>query len=174
MRFIRGVFYLFLNYIRYFPSQFFRELIYSACGMKIGRGATIYGGVEVRSPGKITIGERSIVGHNCLLDGRKGLDIGADVNISSGAWIWTLQHDINDSDFCVSGSKVIIEDNAWLCSRVTILPGVRIGKCAVVAAGAVVTKNVADYDIVGGIPAKKIGVRDLKSCYRLKKGLPLI
>ena len=102
-----------------------------------------------------------------MLDGRAGLTIGNSVNLSTGAWIWTMQHDVNDPQFAATKGAVVIEDYAWISSRTTILPGVTIGKGAVVAAGAVVTKSVAPYEIVGGIPAKKIGERDRNLTYTL-------
>ncbi|NJK52359.1 MAG: hypothetical protein HC936_05170 [Leptolyngbyaceae cyanobacterium SU_3_3] len=83
------------------------------------------------------------------------------------AWIWTAQHDLNDSGFAGVSAPVVIEDYAWISSRATILPGVTIGRGAVVAAGAVVTKSVAPFEIVGGVPAKKIGERNRDLDYQL-------
>lgn len=76
--------------------------------------------------------------------------------------IWTMHHDYNDINFKAVGSPVIIEDFAWVCSRAIILPGITIGKGAVVASGAVVVKDVEAWTVVGGVPAKKIGDRDKK------------
>ena len=85
-----------------------------------------------------------------------------------GVWIWTMEHDPQDSYYGVKGGAVTIEDYAWISCRVVILPGVTIGKGAVVAAGAVVTKDVAPYTIVGGVPAKKIGTRTKDLRYQLR------
>ena len=68
---------------------------------------------------------------------------------------------MNSTDFHGKGAPVVIEDYAWICSRAIIMPGVRIGKGAVVAAGAIVTHNVNPFTVVGGIPAKKISDRDV-------------
>ncbi len=136
--------------------------------MKIGKRVGMYSGFEVRAPKKIHIGENSIIGNNCLLDGREGLEIGNKVNISTDVMIWTLHHDYNSKSFSAIGAKVIIEDYVWIGSRAIILPGVTIGKGAVVAAGAVVTGNVKDYDVVGGIPAKKIAERSQELDYDLQ------
>ncbi|WP_409014249.1 MULTISPECIES: acyltransferase [unclassified Arcicella] len=76
--------------------------------------------------------------------------------------IWSLHHDYNDLHFKAVGGKVTIKKFAWLGSRCILLPGVTIGEGAVVAAGAVVTKDVPPYTIVGGIPAKPIAKREEK------------
>jgi len=86
-----------------------------------------------------------------------------NVTIASEAIIWTLHHDYNDLNFKTVGDKVIIEEYVWICSRAVILPGVTIGRGAVVATGSVVTKNVPPFAIVGGVPAKQIGTREDKN-----------
>ena len=70
--------------------------------------------------------------------------------------IFTVEHDIEDSDFGSVGNPVFIEDWAYIGTRVTVLPGVKIGKGAVIASGAVVTKDVEPWTMVGGVPAKFI------------------
>lgn len=151
------------------PSQHVRKFFYSRVfGMKIDRTAIIYGGAEVRSPRNVCIGKHTSVGHHAILDGRRGLTIGENVNLSTGVWIWTLQHDPQSPDFATTGGPVVIEDYVWVSCRAVILPGVRIGKGAVVAAGAVVTKDVPPYAIVGGVPAKVIGERTHDLRYELK------
>ena len=102
------------------------------------------------------------IGPGVLLDARKGLEIGENTVIAYQAIIWTLNHDYNDIHFGSKGAKVKIGSYAWICSRSIILPGVTIGEGAVVASGAVVTKDVPPYKIVGGVPAKVIGERDKK------------
>ena len=76
--------------------------------------------------------------------------------------IYNTEHDINDPNFNPVFGEVIIEDYVFIGPRAIILPGVEIGKGAVVAAGAVVTKDVPPFAIVGGIPAKIIGERKTK------------
>ena len=150
------------------PSQTIRNYFYiKHFGLKLGENSVVYGSSHLREPHKIIIGNHSSIGDSCVLDGRSGLTIGNSVNISTGAWIWTLQHDPNDPNLTATGAPVVIEDYAWISSRTTILPGVTIGKGALVAAGAVVTKSVEPYTIVGGVPAKKIGDRNKDLNYRL-------
>lgn len=151
----------------YIPSHNMRKAIYRAFGMKIGSRTYIYAGAEVRAPERIEIGDDCVIGHQAILDGRNGIRIGNNVNISTGAWIWTMQHDPQSPTFAAVGGAVVVEDNAWISGRAIVLPDVTIGSGAVVATGAVVTKNVPPFSIVGGVPAKLIGQRENKLNYKL-------
>lgn len=160
--------------VKNLPTHLLRKIILKYFfKAKIGKKVGIYMGVEIRSPWKLHIGDGSIIGHNCTLDARRTLLIGKNVNISSDAVIWTLHHDYNSKGFDGIGGTVTIEDYAWICNRAIILPNVTIGKGAVVAAGAVVTKNVDAYTVVGGIPAKKIANRSTELEYHLDY-LPIV
>ena len=118
--------------------------------------------------GQIKIGSNCVINRDCLLDGRKGkLIIGDNVDIARGVWIFTMEHDPNSDTHQDAFGDVIIEDYVWIASRATILPDVRIGRGAVVAAGAVVTKNVLNMKVVGGVPAKEISERISKLNYKL-------
>ena len=86
--------------------------------------------------------------------------------------IYTLQHDIDSSIFDVIGGPVIIEDYVYIGPRVIILPGVRIGYGAVIAAGAVVTDDVPTFAVVGGVPAHYIRERNHNLDYRPDFAMP--
>ena len=157
------------------PSHHLRLLAYRRLlGMSIGRRSTVYRAPEIRKPSRITIGRNSVIGTDAVLDGRGGLRIGDNVNLSSGVWIWTMQHDKDSADFAVESAPVVIEDRAWLSCRTTILPGVTVGEGAVVCAGAVVTSDVAPYTVVGGVPARKIGARNHHLTYTLAGRIPFL
>ncbi len=154
--------------LSFFPSHhirifFYRHLYY----MRIAPKVVIYYGAEIRDPWKIRIGKGTIIGDRALLDGRSGIEIGENVNFSTGVWLYTLQHNVDDPFFGTGGEgkSIVIDDYAWLSTRTIVLPGVRVSKGAVVAAGAVVTKDVEAYSIVGGVPAKKIGKRNQELHY---------
>lgn len=144
------------------PFYFLRFLIYSLDGVKIGKRAHIHMGAQFFNPRNVVIGDGSIVGQNAFLDGRDKLIIGKNVDIASEVMIYNSEHDIHSDDFQAISAPVEIGDYAFIGPRSIILPGVKIGKGAVVAAGAVVTKDVADFAIVGGVPAKVIGERKNK------------
>lgn len=162
----QGILMCYCNFIGGLPSHILRNFYYKYIfGMKVHRRAVIYGRGEFRAPYNIIIGEGTIVGDCARIDGRNGVVIGKNVNLSSEVCIWTEQHDTNDSLFrCLysenNDKKVVIGDRVWLSCRCIILPGVKIGEGSIVAAGAVVTKDVLPYSIYAGIPARKIGERN--------------
>ena len=154
------------------PSNSLRVFILkNVYRMDIGKNVSIHSDFVARHPWNITIGNGSVIGDYVYLDGRKGINIGNNVNISTGVCVWTMQHDVNDPQFRVNNNmgKVIIEDRVWLSCRVIVLPKTRIGKGSVVAAGAVVTKDCSEYKIYGGIPAKPIGDRNKELIYEFNK-----
>ena len=161
--FLDGLVWWIVNsFISGFPSIAFRNWALRLFGVKMTRNVRFYQGFHIRKPSNIIIREGVSIGPKVLLDGRCGLEIGNNVVIGYEAIIWSLNHDYNDEHFKGKGGKVSIGDYAWICSRSIILPGIQIGEGAIVASGAVVTKDVAPYTIVGGIPARVIGKRDNK------------
>lgn len=125
----------------------------------IGRGAMIltYGG-------DIQIGDRCGVNPYTILYGHGGLKIGNDVRIAVHCVVIPANHTFSDSDKTISQQPltkkgIIIGNDVWVAAGVRILDGVRIGNGAVIGAGAVLTKDVPDYSINVGVPARVIGTR---------------
>lgn len=116
---------------------------------------------------KIKIGNDVSINRNVLLDGRTGLEIGDSVDIGEYTTIWSLEHDPNSNEHACRGAKVIIKDHVWIAPRCIILPGITIGRGAIIATGSVVTKNVDERTIVAGVPAKVIGRRTNELKYKL-------
>lgn len=157
-----------LHAVGYVPSHHFRRFFYRMFGIKIGKGSTIHMGLKLYNPFNIEIGEDSIVGEDAILDGRDKLIIGNHVDIASEVMIYNAEHNVRDPNFETTKASVKIEDYVFIGPRAIILPGVHIKKGAVVGAGAVVTKDVSENTIVGGVPAKQIGTRETKNLnYRL-------
>ncbi len=144
------------------PSRRLRNRLLRIGGIRMGKDVRIYLNCKVRNPSGITIHPGVSIGPGVLLDGRKGITIHENAVLAYEAIVWSLNHDYNDIGFAGKGSPVEIGAFAWICSRSIILPGIKIGEGAVVASGAVVTKDVPPYTIVGGIPARQIGIRDRK------------
>ena len=147
-----------------------------------GRGSKIYHSVRMDTPpyrrfwlgrqsvvesyccinnavGDVTIGDHTRIGIHCTVIGP--VCIGNHVNLAQGITVTALNHIFKDSsrridEQGVSTKPVVIGDDVWIGANAVILPGVTIGRHCVVAAGAVVTKDVPDHTLVGGVPAKVI------------------
>lgn len=174
-RLLRYPYHFFINYvpnhiINKIPSYTIRNLVYTMFyGIGIGKGSSIHLNTRINRF-DIKIGINSVINRNCYLDGRGGITIGNNVSISPEVHVITASHDIKSRDFAYFSKPIHIGDMVWVGSRATILPGVNLGKGSVVATGAVVTKNVEEFDVVAGVPAKVIGKRpkDLDYCCNWK------
>jgi len=152
----------------YIPSHLYRRLVLSLYGVKLGPHSTIHLGALFYEPWRVRIGEGTIIGDHATLDGRAPLTIGNHVDIASEVMIFNSQHDIHSPHFDPLVKPVTIEDYVFIGPRAIILPGVTIGRGAVIAAGAVVTHDVPPGSISAGVPAKVIGDRGLADYhYRL-------
>jgi acetyltransferase-like isoleucine patch superfamily enzyme len=167
--------YLTNHLLNRLPAFWLRRLWYAnLLGMPIGRGSGIhlgcylwfYGLRQLRSNG-LSVGDHTWINRDCLLDARDRLEIGSNVSISPQVAILTTQHDPDDPDFGLVSRPITIEDHVWIGTRAMIMPGVRLGRGCVVAAGAVVTRDVAPMEIVAGIPARRIRDRGAEPQYTL-------
>jgi len=147
-----------------------------------GRGSKIYGSVRMDTPpyrkfslgrrsviesfacinnavGDVIIGDHTRIGLHCTVIGP--VTIGSHVNLAQGITVTALNHNFEDAGLRideqgVSTKAVTIGDDVWIGTNAVILPGVTIGRHVVVAAGAVVTKDVPDHSLVAGVPAKVV------------------
>lgn len=137
-----------------------RRSLLRVTGCRIGAKTTIHRKVVFFSFGQFSIGKHCTVNYHCYMDNRAGIRIGENVNISHHTKIYTLGHNIDDPMSHTVGKSVVIGDNAWIFPNVMIMPGVTIGKGAVIYPGSVVTRDIEEYSIAGGNPAKHIRFRN--------------
>lgn len=119
----------------------------------------LYGVLLMTYGGNITIGERCSINPYTVLYGHGNLTIGNDVLIAGHCLIIPANHQFEDRNIPInlqgeSKKGIVIADNVWIGSGCRILDGVRIGQGAIIAAGAVVNKDVPAFSIIGGVPAK--------------------
>jgi maltose O-acetyltransferase len=182
---VRVLNYLTNHVVAHVPSFTLRHLWYRrVLGIQLGHHAGVhmgtyiwfYGPGEIRRIG-VSIGRNTRINRNCTLDARSPLVIGDNVSISPEVMVVAGLHDVNDPEFPdspVGPWAVAIEDHVWIGTRAMILPGVTVGRGAVVAAGSVVTRDVPPLTIVAGAPAKPIGMRDPRATgYEIDTPLPL-
>ena len=162
---IYGSCYLFLRCISYYvlnniisiiPCWSLRKIIYRLYGIKIGKGTRIDMRLFVMRGESLSIGFNSHINRNTMLDARGGLVIGNHVSISHNVVIMSGGHNVNSSTFEGEHLPIKIEDYVWIGVNAVVLKGVTIGKGAIVAAGAVVTKDVPSGCVAAGVPAKVI------------------
>ena len=109
--------------------------------------------------GDVTIGDHTRIGLHCTVIGP--VTIGSHVNLAQGITITALNHSFEDTakridEQGITTKQVVIGDDVWIGTNAVILPGVTVGCHSVVAAGAVVTKDVPEHSLVAGVPAKII------------------
>lgn len=152
---------------RGFPTVFGRGIRYvlvSAQAFKVGKNVSISEDVYLLNISRLSIGDNVSVHPMCYLDCAGGLTIGNDVSIAHGVSVLTFDHAIGDraeitKDSPSNFAEVRIGNNVWIGCSAKVLSGVDIGDGAVVGAGAVITKDVPPFAVVGGVPAKIIRVR---------------
>ena len=149
---------------RYKFCIWLKILILRPMGAKFGKGVVIYPGVWI-APGRNLVVEDDVdLAKDVLITTSGGVYIGKRVLIGYRTQILSANHSIPPigEPFPVSGdvlAKVVIQNDVWIGANCIITPGVTIGEGAVIAAGSVVTKDVAPNSIVGGVPAKLIRMR---------------
>ena len=109
---------------------------------------------------RVRFGKGVFLNHSAILSASGGIEFEDGVMAAPGLRIATINHDMNNRHTIYTYGKVTIRKNAWIGMNVTICPGVTIGRYAVVGAGAVVTRDVPDYAVVGGVPAKILRMQD--------------
>lgn len=121
---------------------------------------------NVRITGKFSMGEGSSIAQNCTISGESaGVFIGKNVMIAPNVVIVAFAHGIKKINLPMSKqdyeeASVVIEDDVWIGANCTIVKGITIGTGSVIGANSFLNKNVQPYSIMGGVPAKLIGVRE--------------
>lgn len=140
----------------------FRRCLLRAFGAKIGEGTNIYPSVHIIMPSNLEIGSWSTIGDGVNLYALGRIQVGDEVTISQGAHLCAGTHDFQDPLFTLIKSDIVVGSHAWVCADAFIGPDVNIGGGAVVAARAVVVKDVSGWMVVGGNPAREIKRREMK------------
>jgi maltose O-acetyltransferase len=155
-----------LLFMPHFAFSRVRTMIYRLAGVQIGSGTTVLGRIEMS--GSERIWKRLQIGSNCQITTPLYADLNADITIGNNVAVAhhvvlvTTTHEIGTAarrSGHWTSAPIKIGDGCWIGARATILPGVTIGAGSIVAAGAVVSKDVAPNTLVGGVPAKHL--RDL-------------
>lgn len=145
------------------PFFGFRRFLLRLFGAQVGKRVNVYPSSTIYFPWNLKIGDYSAIGENALIYNLGIVEIGKNVTVSHVAQICAGTHDYSDPALPLLKPKIVIEDNAWICTQAFVGPGLRIGEGAVIGAGAVTVKDVDPWSVVGGNPAKFIKKRIIKA-----------
>jgi acetyltransferase-like isoleucine patch superfamily enzyme len=150
-----------------FVGNRLRAKILRLSGFRIGKGCSIFGRPRLIGDGKLhqklSVGCECLIGSNCFIDLAGPVTIGNQVGVGTEVMLITGAHEIGNPTNrlgVLMPQPIVIEDGVWLGARCTVLPGVTVGRGAVVAAGAVVAKDVEPNALVGGVPARVLRFLD--------------
>jgi acetyltransferase-like isoleucine patch superfamily enzyme len=141
-----------------------RRLMFRRALKQLGPKVVFQPGFRVTNPELVAIGSNCNFAHGVFITGGGGVTIGDWVGFGPDTKIWSVNHRFDDPDrpWMLQGwdkKPVVIEDDVWLGANVFVMPGVTIGRGAIVSAGAVVGKSVPQYALVCGNPGRVIGWR---------------
>ena len=161
------------NIVSFFKIREIRYLIYKTRLKSCGKRVIICSGTRLQVARNISIGNNVRIGEKSRISAVGGITIGNNVSLGPEVFIWSSNHNYYNPEKlpfdCNSKLKpVTIEDNVWIGARACITPGVTIGEGAVIAMGAVVTKDVPPCAVVGGNPATVLKYRDIEKYNQLK------
>lgn len=129
-------------------------------GARVGRGVVIKPHVRIKFPWRLSIGDHCWIGQGLWIDNIADVSIGSHVCLSQNGYLCTGSHDRRSRSFDLIALPISIADGAWIAASCILLPGIKIGANAIVAAGSVVTKDVPSATIAGGNPAQPIKIRE--------------
>lgn len=157
-------YYIFNYWLTYIPVHFIR-IVYlrRMMGIRVGAGSFIHMGCVFYE--NVSIGRNSVIGRNCHLLGN--ITIKDNVSITAQSYIFSSSHHKDSPKFEAYTRPVIIEDYAWLGARAMVQPGVTIGLGAVLGSNSTATKDIPEFTVYAGVPARQIGVRSRDLTYTL-------
>ncbi len=138
-----------------------RVFLLKCFGAKIKWSSNVLPSCRIWQPWRLTMGEYSCLSANVDCYNADDIVIGDQATISQDSFLCTASHDMGSPIMELVTAPIVIENQTWVCARSIILPGITIKEGAVVGAGAVVTKDVAPWTVVGGNPAGPIRKRRL-------------
>ena len=136
------------------PFSRLKPPLLRAFGATVGDGVVTKPHVRIKDPRNLTVGDHCWIGEGVWIDNLAPVALGDDVCLSQGAYLCTGGHDHTRPSFDLVAEPITVEDQAWIGAKAVLLPGVTVGRGAVVAAGAVVTRDVPAGTVVGGSPAR--------------------
>ena len=144
-----------------FPFNSLKLFLLRLFGCSLGKGVVIKPNVNIKYPWKLSLGNYVWIGEQVWVDNLDNVTIGNHVCISQGAILICGSHNYKKPSFDLITKEIILNDGVWVGTKSIILPGVVAESHAILSAGSVMTKNLENYTIYRGNPAKKVGLRTI-------------
>lgn len=142
--------------------RYYRSSVLRLWGAKIGKRCAVASSVKIWAPWNLEVGDYVAIGPRAGIYDVAKIVMGSNITVSQDAYLCTASHDISQLKKPLVVHPIELRDSTWVAARAIVLPGVTIGEGAVVGAGAVVTKDVEPWTVVGGNPAKFIKKREIR------------
>ena len=141
------------------PFHLWRRFILRLFGAKLGPGCAIYPSVKIWGPWNLVCEDTVAVADGVEIYNPAMIKLRSHAIISQGAYLCGASHDLHSFEFAMISKEIEIGAYAWVCARAVVMPGIKLGDGAVLALAGVATKNIPEWKIFGGVPAKEIGSR---------------
>lgn len=146
------------------PGIALRFILVKSVALECGSNVSLHSDVLLFSPQNLGVGNNVSIHPLCYIDATGGISIGSDVSIAHGTTIMSTEHRFGEKDSPIKDqgtlrARTVIGDDVWIGAKASILAGCKVGSHSIVAAGAVVTKDVPEAVIVAGVPARVIRER---------------
>jgi putative colanic acid biosynthesis acetyltransferase WcaF len=132
-------------------------------GAKIGANTKIYPGCRIWAPWNLICEDVAAIADEAIIYNPESVHIGAHAIVSQQAYICGATHDYEDPEFPLQAHAIKLGAYSWVCARATVQAGVNLGEGAILALGSVATRDLEPWTVYGGIPARRIKARILRS-----------
>ena len=141
------------------PLHAWRALVLRSFGAKLGRHCHVYPGARIWAPWNLVCEDAVGIADEAVVYNPERITLGSHSVVSQQAYLCGATHDYNDATFRLVAAPITIGAHAWICARATVQPGLRVGEGAVLALGAVATRDLEPWTVYAGVPARRIKER---------------
>lgn len=141
------------------PLHSWRALLLRCFGARIGRHCHVYSGARIWAPWNLVCDDFASIADGAVVYNVAPVHLRSHAVVSQEAYICTATHDLDDAEFPMIATPVSIGAYAWVCARACVLPGVRVGDGAVLGLGSVASRDLAEWSVHVGVPAKRVRAR---------------
>jgi putative colanic acid biosynthesis acetyltransferase WcaF len=144
------------------PLHAWRAFLLRCLGARLGNGCHIYPGCRIWAPWKLQCADQATIADGAEVYNAATVYLGSHAIISQQAYVCAASHDIDNPLFPMTTASIRIGDYAWICARAAVLPGVTVHEGAVLALGAVATRDLEAWTVYAGNPARSIRQRQIR------------